>query len=416
MGSKLRLLTLTVVLPCLCVLGQQALGGSYHKTIYWHLVKAGAGISGGARAQTWRDLPLNKTDTVPIYQPPAPKKPIERKYVHAAERIRKAIIAGDPNEGLPIAPIAGKDVDTADPRNPAGTHSWYPATASIFTDGHNEPNSAMADIEVTKRNTTESKDIKVNGPNGIETKTLLNWVQGDLRGFAIAGAIADNCTAHSADSFAGVKIDAVNSWVFDAQHGAEVGDQIVDNVGVGGTISGPLVYKGGFVDPLFLVVNDIDTGELWVEELMRQTLEYSDATYSIDEDGIRMTINALDPDSYVDLDFTTEFDWVLNPYTYGARLDATGLTAYGVTPLSGWTVNTIGNTIEAYYDFGPDGKPLDYVQAKPPDSMFVQGHTYTYDSGGGGGVWEVTVPEPASLSVLAFGAIGVLVSTRRRSR
>src|SRR5262249_33634955 len=77
---------------------------------------------------------------------------------------------------------------------------------------------------------------------------------------------------------------------------------IVESIGrntmVGGKINidtQGLDFIGGVRDPYFVTLTDLDTGAETVEEVMAQDLMWSDALYSLDDNGIRLTINRNDP-------------------------------------------------------------------------------------------------------------------------
>src|SRR5262249_2682705 len=140
--------------------------------------------------------------------------------------------------------------------------------------------------------------------------------------------------------------------------------------------------RGEELDPYFVSLTNLDTQTVTREITATLNLEWSGALYSVDDSGIRLTVNRNDPLSMVSLAFHSELSsWVLNPYSYGATLTPTGFTAFGITPQSDWTVTTTSDTIVAFFPFGSGGQPFDVVMARAPDSLFVDGDNYRYDSG-----------------------------------
>src|SRR5262249_15490035 len=124
-------------------------------------------------------------------------------------------------------------------------------------------------------------------------------------------------------------------------------------------------------DPYFVDLLDMDLDTVTRQEVMAREVVAVGALYSIDDNGIRLTINRRDPASSVSLSFSSAISsWVLNPYTYGAKLDATGFSAFGATPVADWVITPTADTIEAFFAFGAGGQPFDYAIVNAPDSQF----------------------------------------------
>jgi hypothetical protein len=407
-----------LVIVCAVGQGSAIADPVYTKTFYTHKVQADAVISAGARVQTWSgDRLVGDNATLKAAVAAAPPNPavpaVQKPYTHANGLTGSKTI----NEGLPIR---STDLTAA---------TGYDPGEIQLTDDHRNPNSATAAIKVDPRVAAGPRvEVRLPPPPGpppppgqpppTTRKQLADSVKTVISGSAHAGKPVDFHTWHSADSFGAVELAGAQTFSV-VENGQipvlEAFAQTVMSGGVDNTAPGK--DRGGNRDPLFVTLADLDTGSLTREAVMRQDLDWVNAQYSLDDSGIRLAVASGDPGSFVSLVFETLSNWVLDPYTYGARLDASGLTAFGATPLSGWIVTTGPIWIEAFFPFGPGGQPFDFVQVRPPESLLSVGHSYRYDVGAGGGVFEVAnVPEPSSLVLFGSLLLWFAYLTRRTGR
>src|SRR5205823_8413528 len=134
-------------------------------------------------------------------------------------------------------------------------------------------------------------------------------------GSASAGVPNDGDVLHSADAFGAVGI--VSKGRFVAAGGKPPLEELTGSFMMrGGSVQAS--GKGGrALDPYYLTVTDVDTGEVSTQPLMRLSLDYNNAEYSVDDTGISFKVDRNDPNSFVSLDFSSAISpWVLNPYTY----------------------------------------------------------------------------------------------------
>jgi len=348
-------------------------------------------ISAGAQIQTWSDDPV-ATSAVNFKTGGPPTN-----YDHAATRTGSKVING----GLPISPTAQTVLQ-----------GYNPGEISL-NDGHSAPNKATANIKVDALMPTgPAVDIRIPGQQQTNRVVLNNSVRAEIIGVAEAGPVNDHHGHHSADSFAAVEINGKETFVKTPDPGSVPQVQVFQNtVMQGGAFQkGGLVPRGKVIDPAFMTILDLDTGVVVArEQIMSQTVDWTDALFSLDATGIQLTVNKADPLSSVSLLFLATSPWISNPYSYGATLNGTGLVAFGETPLSGWTLTTDGDIVNAFFAFGAGGQPYDYAQVTPPSSLFTAGHTYQYDVGSGNGVFvlEAEIPEPSTLAML--GIFGLLI-------
>jgi hypothetical protein len=251
---------------------------------------------------------------------------------------------------------------------------------------------------------------------------LTNSVHVNINGTADAGTVNDKHGHHSADSFAAVEINGARQAFTQTAGGqvptVELFQKTLMSGGSTGFATG-VGSKGSVADPAFVTVTDLGTGSVvGMEEVMVQNLDWEDALFSITDEGILLTIAKNDPSSFVSLRFATSSSWVVDPYTYGATLSASGLTAFGATPLSGWTLTSDDVSTQAFFAFGLLGQPFDFADVLPPSDLFTIGHTYRYDVGSGNGVFEVKaeIPEPSTLTMLGLGGLGMLGKAIVKSR
>jgi hypothetical protein len=384
--------------------------GSYDKIFYTEGLKPTAKISAGALIETWAGD--NLVDDTVTYKAaaagPPPVKAVTDAYKHAispTDNSPKTI-----NGGLPVSDTR-LTVDTG----------YHAGPISIPTDNHTDPNSASAEITVDGLLHQDPQVDFRNGKQGIDRRVLVDSVRTELKGEAVAGTPkppVDTDKFHSADSFAAVEI--MGGTTFTATpppaNGVPTLAAYLGSILKGGALGNQ--KEGQHLDPVFVTLTDQTTGVVSRQIVMEQSVTWTDATFSVDNTGITLTIDRNDPASSVALGFTNALPWVTNPYSYGATLDASGFTAFGETPLSGWTVTQGPDTTQAFFAFGPDGQPLDSAFVRPPDSQFTTGDTYSYDVGTGGGLFEVAsaIPEPPVLVLSGVAALALLAWRRVRRR
>jgi hypothetical protein len=414
----------------------------YKKTIYFNNVAAGAGILGGAQVQTWSGKFMPK-DSLTIVEGSKPSDTISIPYQHAADTAKvdpknppKPLKTDTINGGFPIKDVTGITVDTKD--------GWMPKKASVKDDaGVKNPSMAEANLVVGQRVPGNGDQVVITlpkSPNGTGKVGLIDSVKATVSGSAMAGA-ANDANYHSADSFGAVSITAAQKYRVTREGNIPTVEVIEQNQMNGAGIA-PSNQRGQQhtlakqVDPYFVTVTDQTDQKVTRDQVLSETLESRDATYSVDNKGIHLSIARGDPNAFVTLNFDSHdsLGWVQNPYTYGARLDASGLTAFGEylpgwdimkafgmdssgETQSGWSITMGTDTIDASYAFGPDGQPFDYAQVRPPDSFFTLGDEYTVDLGASDGAFVVmeSVPEPTSFYSLGIALSIVFMALARRT-
>lgn len=374
----------------------------YNKTWYTTKASGGSEIYAGGELQTWGGSSVEE-GTWRIDSGKNGNGFTDVKYRYAfKDRLSHEQI----NNGFEVHGT-GKQVKQ-------GYHAG-PVTAA---DKDNEPSSATAKIDVEA---PADANVKLRQPGGGPPKAdvLKGAVKTTFGGTADAGYPIDSHRYHSADSTAGVRIPGTVFKVTDPGD-TPIVEEAQGNVVFGGAsgssqAGSPEKDKAAAVkDPIYAVLFDLTTNESILQEIMSQNIEYQDATIAMDDGGIRLTIDRNDPFSFVDLSFASTSPWVLNPYTYGARLDASGLTGYGYLS-SGWVIEQDADRTSAFYSFGSDGLALDYAMVQAPASLFTVGHDYELDFGSGNGVYEVaSAPEPSTLVGATLGLLGVLGAAARR--
>jgi hypothetical protein len=238
-------------------------------------------------------------------------------------------------------------------------------------------------------------------------KNLMNFVVVDLSGHAFAGSIRDKDRCHAANSAAGARITGVTEtfrWTPETSEGApivEVAGQIFTGASYERRMGRAQTSQGN-IDPYFVSLLDMTTGEIRTETVMRHEITATNGYWDLNEYGILLGIPKSDPLAFVNLVFDQPSSWVRDPYSYSARLDnMNGFVATGALS-SGWELTEYTDKIEAFYAFGPEGMPFDFAQVSAPLDLFTVGHDYTYDLGAGDGVYErIVVPEPGPLPLLA---------------
>jgi hypothetical protein len=399
-STSIMLFTLSTLVPSASA---QFVTVDYHKIIYFDGILPNAGIEAGGVLQTWGGLSTTHSKH-------NIKGNINVDYPHAVP------IALGPvkiNKGFPIQATGSNVGDpTHIPPIPGGYNSGL---IRIGPDDHTNPNSANALIVVGML-TPNGPAIRVQGQ--ADPHQLSNSVEIHLEGHATAGIPIDGDNHHSADSIVAASITGANHF-FQATIGpAPVFTEYTQIVALAGA-DADASAKNGTTDPAFFTLTDLTTGLVTIEPTMIQTIIAENALFAIDDSGIRLTVRNGDPTSYANLAFSSAISsWVLNPYTYGARLDASGLDAYGETPLSGWSITTTASTVEAFFAFGPGGQPFDVVRIQPDSSLLTPGHSYLYGSGSDIGAYVVvsSVPEPSTYATLGSGILGALSYARRRRK
>jgi hypothetical protein len=381
-------------------------------------------ILGGGQVQTWGGQELKKDDTITLDNlgTNAVGDDIVRKYDHAVPRIK----FGGSGPGLPIGPT-GANVITG----------WNPETIKI-TDIHKNPNTADVAIKVdplaagplTLKVLDQSVPFNPDNPR-LKNQVFTDYVKVHLKGTAEAGVPKDKDLYHSADSFAAVRINGAKG-VFAGGNPAQPFAPPLQLMTQSTLALGPMAWTvngnaagvkttaraGGFHDPFYIAVFDVTapTDPLLVaaREVFAFDVLATNGLAMFDATSIRLVIDPDDPTSKVEFVVDMDDEWVRDPYTYGATLSASGLTAFGnTTPFAGWQMIVTDDYIEARFDFGPEGRPFDFVEVQLPDDLFTPGRLYSYDAAGGGGAFEVQVPEPATCAVFAAGLLGLSWARRR---
>lgn len=395
----------------------------YDKTFFATGVKVGSQIFAGGEAKTWAGA-SSKKDKVPF-------EGDNRIYEHCITNTNQGFLMT--YGGFPAGPnFFGGDIKAADPAKPAVTQSDSDMTG-VITDGdaahgsHNAPNKADSAFTVGLFQAGPKKVISNGTP-----LMLKNYVQVDLVGHTTAGTpnqTTDKDLCHSASSFVAVEIEDVVDQYHVTMPGAvpvvmAVGKNALSGPSFDQDMFGKVVkgkpqlnHSGSNTDPYFVTVTNHTTGVVTQQIVMEQTLLFHDADYLVDDSGIHLSIAKGDPLAFVSLDFTSAFAWVQNPYVYGAALTSSGLSAYGLTPLSGWTITNTANTIEAFYAYGLDGQPFDSALVQPSASLFAPGDVISEAIGAGDGTSDlVTVPEPSSILILGslLSSVSILLFRKLR--
>jgi hypothetical protein len=399
---------LPILAACLFALGHAdpAVAQDYDKVIIFDGVTAGSTFEGGALVETWAGSKKKDDEKVTFYPG------ISRLFVRADPTRTATDAINGATLARIIKPVAGSNVVFG----PGTTPLWNPP--KITADDaptHSNHNVSTAKVDVFSEAVLVAN---INGPGGRpKANVFLNAVTANLTGAATAGAPKDGDMYHSADSWAGVFVE--NKKTFTKMLGSPDPFAFagVNKVGFAGTtdVSGGKAQR--YIDPYFMIVNDLTTGESTINEIMSETITATGADIFIDNTGIRLGVNRLNPLSSVSFQFSSETPWVTNPYHYGATLDNSGLTLDGdIFPLSGWTTTMTSDRIDAFYSFGAGGAPLDFANVVPAASLFTLGHEYSYDVGAGGGAFSIAaVPEPSALFPFVVTAAVVVGLRRRRS-
>jgi len=392
---------------------------SYSKFIIADGVKAGADLYVGALVETWGGKDVKSDEVVTWFKRPAPN-PIEEPGLYAhANSTGTPTDTNNINGGtrdMVIRPTGEKIAYGA------GTTPLYgpkSAKAEDATKGHVDSNEAIAKISVFSEATLDTKIRSRAGT--VEKKTFKNAVTATIEGSAVAGTPkkgdANEDTYHSANSFAGIFLEGSRFFVKDVNVQGPFELAIKTQVfhqGIGAR-SDKASFPARLTDPIFMTVLDLDTGAETIDRVMTFDVEAAAADVVIDEHGILLAVDLEQPGSFARLAFDQPSSWVMDPYSYGARLDAAGLSLSGDTlPLLNWQISRSADRLEAFFAFGPDGQPFDMASVTPDGSLFTDGHTYRYSVGGTGAVVEVAaaVPEPSSLILMLIG-IGALASMAR---
>lgn len=412
-----------------------AKAASFTKEFFSTDVAAGTTIQAGAVAQTWATpkgtKPSSQASQHIIYQKinklatpggvfiTLTKPPISVNYIHAKNRVLNRTING----GF-LTSIEDRDQQIFRAGGITSTGSTvdqgYSAMIPVTPDDHMAPNSISASINVAPRIAGQGPEIIVRNANGPNQKiTLNNSVKTTLAGTANAGTPTDSDITHSADSTAAVSIEAQKSFlVVDPTTDVPTTDVYVrNNVLIGQAASSLGDETGSYSDPMYASLDNLDTEESSVQQIAEFFVDVDNGFFSIDDSGIILSIDTSLEKSSVSFSFSSQFDWVRNPYSYGAILDSSGFSGFGLTPSSNWTISTTGNIIEAFLDFNGQ-QPFDAISVRPPNSLFNTEATYAYSTGGGSGVFEIKiVPEYTSVfSFLFIGGFGTVLTFKRKHK
>lgn len=366
------------------------IGASYDKVFFSSGVLPAATIDVGGVVETWAG-----TFPVPEFADVDPTRSLGLIYQHASGLTGRDLITN------PSGPPFGFPIRTA-----ATVSTGFSGLATVPNDGHDNPNSALAIILVEPLMPGLGPEVKVRDGGGVGLR-LLNTVRTRLVGSAIAGVPVDSDPWHSANSAAAVNIVGKAQFKV-TDPGAiptvmEVGS--ISASADGQCSIGGRDCSGAMHDPYFVTVRDLDTGLAVTQLVMSLTIDAADANYSIDNTGIRLTVRREDPESFVSLSFTNNFAWVGNPYEYGATLSSAGFAAFGLTPLSGWSVTETAETLEAFFAYPNAEMLFDRAIVRPPDGLFTMGHTYAYDDGASAVVFIAAASEPPAILLLLTGVV-----------
>jgi hypothetical protein len=385
----------------------------YNKFILADGVAAGAGLHAGAVVETWAGHAIKDDEKVTFFERPAPN-PIteESTYRHAISQLtdNKNI-----NGGTPEMVIKPTGVNVA---FGPGTTALYGPQMARAEDSHTFPNKATAEITVVSEATLETKiKNKIGAPI---PKTFNNVVSTTLEGSATAGKPLkpDMDTYHSADSLAGIFIEGARFFVKDqglpGPFELAIKTQVFHLAPAAGSHKDTVAR---LTDPLFMTLFDLDTGVESIERIMTFDVEASAADVVINDLGILLAVDLSTPAAFARLAFDQPSSWVVDPYSYSARLDSAGLVVTGDTiPASGWQISSTAGRLEAFFPFGPDGQLFDFASVVPDSSLFINGNTYRYSVGGTGAAVEVAVPEPATVALMLIGGSLLGARARRCSR
>jgi hypothetical protein len=281
-----------------------------------------------------------------------------------------------------------------------------------YDDSHDASNHAEGRILVVPASFPNG--VKVRSAGGIPTNTTVKpGAMAFLIGSATAGVPTkeDGHDKHSASVVLGAKM--TGGTVFKVIPGEKLELQYLTENRI---LSRGTAFSGGksqLWDPVVMTLRNLTTGTSRTDVLTTFNMDAQDAEFSIDDTGISFLINPGDPESYVDMQFSNAGSpWLTNPYSYAAHFDPSGLTASGATPLSGWSISTVGTQLRAFWSFDADGLPFDMANISIPMDDLVSGDDYAIDFGGDGGVSEI-VPEPGTLAIL--GVSGMLLLGRGRT-
>ena len=391
-----------------CVLGivvaaslsSSALGQAYHKTFYVEGVAAGATINGGAVTQTW--VTEGGTTLVDArHRMHLGPRPVWGRYEHAVTRTDQDMFGPFNNIGFPIN---GNNVGTA-------ANGWNPARI-MSMDGHE--NESWADVDVDS--------IQAMGPTvrlrGGAERQLMNSVKAVIQGDAEAGPLphTDEAEAHTADSFAAAQVAGAKTWVETTpgdrprvkaySRGAMWGGGWAQNADSNPNIRGTRMF-GKTRDPMYITMTDLDSGWSITEDVLTYDVSWIDSEYIINEEEMTFTIPKHLLNAKVEVNFSTESDWVEDSYFYGILLDHDGFEVYGDLPdISHWSLIETAETITWSLDL--DGQPLfDFATITAPDDLVVPGRSYQFDIGEGDGTYAAATyaPSPSSVALLLVAAL-----------
>lgn len=413
----------------------------FRKELLVNNIPATVPIFAGGTAETWSDLGP-KTDTYVILRKSNAlgNKSVTHRIDHAktltdSAHINGGILIRPGNGPLPrgISPVLGnlgQPVTVASGYDPLGDRDtglpgdpdYDPKKGfACAEDAHVAKNTACIRIKVDARNTTVPRQERIKISGVLSTFFFNNYVSAKVRGWGKAGKPTDGHGLHSANSIGAVDLPGVTQDTYTYIGPADptkptikVAKKINEVVaGQGETARIKKNSLGKIIDPVFVSLMDVtDLGPpavVEIKEVMTTTIEWNEGVFERDDTGIRLTVDRSSPESFVSLVFATAAsDWVEAPYSYAISLGTDGVNpVFSVSgeqlPESGWSLTITGDTIEAFFPFGSDEDFSEFVSLSAPDALHTIGREYTLDVGESVAGFELAVPEPSTLSLLAMG-------------
>lgn len=358
-------------------------------------------------------------------------------------------LVGDPRNPLVIAPTAPFQLADApdgdsDGSPPLYTNHLHWSDFTAFDQGANlnlanHIPKAYLPLQLTASSTHPGSDSLVElsttrkPPGGaFPAQTFTTDAIIHLKGQAYAGAKAPPNAAHApekifADSFAAGEIVLAGT----AKAGTIVNNKIGKAVAVdmkgtvssfrAGTSSNEKTRKGVYSDPVRLEVTDAVSGDIIAENTLfhQQWLAIDDASVAWDDMiGLVLTTGV---EGAASVEIGTPSPWVLNPFNGGAMLVDGSLSTSGAFAGLGWVVDTAGGITTATLPLSDLTShfllelEIDGLGDPPNDvNLRLYAPAQGYASEGA----EV-VPEPATLTLLLFGAgllAGVAAVSHRQCR
>ncbi len=397
---------------------------TFSKTFYLSGAAAKDKIQAGAEVDTWAGATLfNGTKNLIVNSKGRVVNKV--KYLHSNVRTMGTTKLSVPAlapfgarlEGLPVSTNGLAEAFVLAPG--AAPANSLLATTAPHVDNHTKPNSGSVSITASKLTLVP---LKYKKRKGGKVKTITNYVKVGIEGFATAGKPtrpADTDKAHSADAFGAAYIKGTKNYLYNGFVGNFPILKRVSkyNVGGGGFGTAGLKTVNKAVDPTTVTLVNVTDGTEVSKTVMEMSVSSANGTFTMDDTGIRLAVNKNDPDSIASINFTSDFDWVVDPYVYGATLTTSGgiagFSSYGET-LGGWSFLETNDVIEAFYEY-VDGVLFEEVEVLPLSDL-VTGKTYRYESGDGVGAYSVAsvVPIPTAAYLFGSGLLGLIGVAKRK--